>query len=128
MEPNSAWAGDRVEGLLLTNVKGVVTKGAKLQGHLIRVETLQERRSAYNIDLVFDEILIRGVAHPIRLQSITPLSPLRRDRTQLTVMDGEQTGSCRFRLTDKRDNLKGTFTAWKSVAPSNALPNGAPAR
>ena len=114
IHPESASAGDRVEGVLTSNVPSSAHKGATLTGHLLRVETVGQSRRYYNLDLVFDELLIGHVPHPVSLQSVTiPLQP-RRDRTQMAVQDGTRYPVCRFRITDKKDNLKGAVTYWKS--------------
>ncbi len=119
VHPESAAAGDRIEGILTSNLpgaaqKGPAHKGATLTGHLIRVESVRQTRPYYNVDLVFDELIDAGVPHPVSLESITiPLQP-RRDRTQSAVQDGTDRPVCRFRTLDRKDNLKGAVTYWRS--------------
>ena len=117
LQPATAWAGDRIEGVLLTNIAGTAPKGTKVLGHLLRAEIVEGRRPIYNIDLIFDELVLGGATHPIHLESVSSPTQFQRDRLQVAVSDGDAT-ACRFRLTYKNENLRNAITYWKSSAGS----------
>ena len=115
LQPLTAWAGDPVEGVLLTNVAGVAQKGAKVTGHILRAESVEGKREAYNIDFVFDELVVAGTTHAIRLESLSAPAQFQRDRMQLSVSEGAHTVACRFRLAYQKEAVKNVVTYWKSL-------------
>ena len=110
LQPVTAWAGDPVEGLLLTNIPGVVPKGAKVTGHILRAESVKGKRESYNIDFMFDELFLEGAAHSIHLESLSAPTQFQRDRMQLTAGT-----ACRFKLAYKKEAVKNVLTYWKSL-------------
>ncbi|MDQ2949945.1 MAG: hypothetical protein M3Y27_29080 [Acidobacteriota bacterium] len=127
IHPETAWGGDRIDGVLLTDVEGengsvLVTKGTPVSGHLLRVERLEPRGYAYNIDLQFDEITSGGINHPFDLKSV--MAPFRLDsngnplteRLQLYKPDSGRTRPCRFRINNKSVKLKNVVTYWVTAA------------
>lgn len=120
--PETAWAGDAVRGELANDILDehglvIVPKGAPVQGRLLRLESWVRPYRFYTVALQFQELTFANEDYMLNLKSIMepttvgPTSIPRRMQLESPPISDEP-GACRFRLDDRRANLKGVITRW----------------
>jgi hypothetical protein len=124
VNPETAWAGDRIEGKLAADVfdehgMALLPKGTGVVGRLLRLETWVRPAHSYTVALQFEELSLAGEDYRLNLKSVMEPDATNngqdsiRRRIQLENPPiGDDPAACRFRLTDTGVSLQGVVTYW----------------
>lgn len=110
IDAESSFAGDAIEGLLLTAIGSLVPKGALVHGRIVRFEQEHQPSNYYALGLKFHSIEVNGSEVPLTLKSVT------RGKQILTGPIEEDRGIGMFMFKTDRLALDQKFVSeWRTV-------------
>lgn len=124
INPQTAWAGDAVEGSIAADVVDqqghvLIRKDTPVEGRLVRVESWERPARFYTVEIQFERLTTSAHAYLLHLRSMPPepeqhssLGRLRQRVYLYSPPSSERLDTCRFRINGRNSNLKGAVTFW----------------